>query len=266
MKQTKNLIVSISSDIGFELAKSFLSKNEKVIGTYRSSSKKIMFLKKKQVECFRCDISSNKSVDKISNLIISKYKLKNIIMAVGDQNPIGKFQKINFDNFEKSLKINFINQIRFLNNILKKKKNNKFNILLFAGGGTNNATENYMAYTLSKIALIKFCELLAFENRNVKISILGPGWVKTKIHSATLKQKKNSGKNFYKTKENFSKNNFYPIEKVVDCCNWLLKEKKQIVNGRNFSAVFDPWESKKIKNIKNNPNNFKLRRFGNDIF
>ena len=53
---------------------------------------------------------------------------------------------------------------------------------------------------------------------------------------------------------------------TIDCCNWILSSDRELVGGRNFSSVFDPWESDDIEKIKDNPNNFKLRRFGNEIF
>ena len=56
------------------------------------------------------------------------------------------------------------------------------------------------------------------------------------------------------------------MEKVIDCCNWILSSDRELVGGRNFSSVFDPWESEEIEKIKDYPNNFKLRRFGNEIF
>ena len=30
----------------------------------------------------------------------------------------------------------------------------------------------------------------------------------------------------------------FPMEKVIECCNWLMREKKQLVRNE---AVFDPW-------------------------
>ena len=47
----------------------------------------------------------------------------------------------------------------------------------------------------------------------------------------------------------------YPMEKVIDCCNWILSSDRELVGGRNFSSVFDPWESEEIEKIKDNPNN-----------
>ena len=55
------------------------------------------------------------------------------------------------------------------------------------------------------------------------------------------------------------------MSKVIKCCNWLINSSKNLVGGRNFSAVFDPWNSKKINLIKKDRNNFKLRRYGNNL-
>ena len=152
---------------------------------------------------------------------------------------------------------------------LSSKRDNKASkipsVLFFAGGGTNNATTNYMAYTLSKIASIKAVELLDAEVKDTKFTILGPGWVKTKIHKSTIDQPGSSGDNYKKTIQNFKNDNFYPMSNVIKCCNWLINSSKNLVGGRNFSAVFDPWNSKKINLIKKDRNNFKLRRYGNNL-
>ena len=139
---------------------------------------------------------------------------------------------------------------------------------MFAGGGTNSATTDYSAYTISKIASIKMVELLDAEIPDTSFSILGPGWVKTKIHASTLNLKSSAGVNYFKTVEMLEEDGkkCYPIEKVIACCNWILSSDRALVSGRNFSSVFDPWEDEKIKLIMNDKNLFKLRRFGNDFF
>ena len=139
---------------------------------------------------------------------------------------------------------------------------------MFAGGGTNSATIDYSAYTISKIASIKMIELLDAEINDTTFSILGPGWVKTKIHDATLQSEEAAGENYIKTLDMLDKNGekCNPMEDVIKCCNWILSSDRELVGGRNFSLVFDPWDSKDIEKIRDDSNNFKLRRFGNEIF
>ena len=58
-----------------------------------------------------------------------------------------------------------------------------------------------------------------------------------------------SGDNFKKTKDMLENDKCFPIEKVVECCEWLINSKRQLVGGRNFSAVHDPWNDEKINLI-----------------
>ena len=54
IKNQYSVILSISSDIGFEIAKSWIGK-KKIIGTYLTSSRKTQFLKSKGVDLFKVD-------------------------------------------------------------------------------------------------------------------------------------------------------------------------------------------------------------------
>jgi short-subunit dehydrogenase len=262
MKNEHSIILSISSDIGFTIAKTWLGKR-KIIGTYLSNSKKIEYLKSNGVKLYKVNFKKKDSVDKFCKKISSK-KVSSIISAVGTQNPISNFEKVNFDDWTDSIFINAINQIRCVVNLTKKRKK-PIKVILFAGGGTNNATKSYSAYTLSKIMLIKFSELIDYEMKSVSCSIIGPGFVKTKIHDATINNKIGAGNHYKKTINRFNSKNCVPIYKVVECVDWALSQSKKVVSGRNISLVYDDWGSKKFNNLLlKNTNIYKLRRFGND--
>ena len=137
--------------------------------------------------------------------------------------------------------------------------------MFFAGGGTNSATVNYSAYTISKIALIKMCELLDAEVKDVRFTILGPGWVGTKIHQATLKAKEDAGANYETTKYKLNSDELTPMNEVLDCCDWLINSPREVISGRNFSAVFDKWGSKELsQELVRDSEMYKLRRHGNE--
>ena len=136
-------------------------------------------------------------------------------------------------------------------------------VITWAGPGTKSANKLYFPYTISKIALIKSIELLDFEFKDVKFCILGPGWVKTKIHKETLNNKKKAQKNYYITKNvlNGSLSIDTSLQDINDCVKWIMCSKKKDVGGRNFSVKHDRWKSSKfIEKIRKNENNFKLRR------
>jgi len=165
--------------------------------------------------------------------------------------------------------LNFLNQLRLLHRLLPFRNQNttEKSVLFFAGGGTNNPVNHYSAYTISKIALIKSCELLDSEISDVKFSIIGPGWVKTKIHNSTLLSgEEMAGKNYLKTKQKLDSDECVPINQVIDSFEWVLSQPKKIVGGRNFSTVFDRWGSAElIKQLLSDENMYKLRRHKNDV-
>ena len=258
-----NLILSISSDIGYEIANQLLNKKKKIIGTYLNETNKTKLLRSKGILLYKVNFKNKKNIDIFCKRLKHK-KINLIISCVGTLEPVGKFTKVNFNKWSESVMINSINQIRCILNIIKKH-DKLIKIILFAGGGTNNATKNYSAYTLSKIMLIKFTELINFEEKNISCTIIGPGWVNTKIHKATFENKNLSGKNYFNTKKMLNSNNVTPLHKVVQCVSWILNQKKNIVGGKNISLVHDNWGNKKFKNLlKNNPDIYTLRRKGNN--
>ena len=139
-------------------------------------------------------------------------------------------------------------------------------MIFFAGGGTNSPTPAYSAQTLGKISLIKSVELLNDEIDDTKFMILGPGWVKTKIHQSTLKSKDGSNKNYKKTIEMLTNPNMCnPIEKVIEDIYKLIDLPKILVGGRNFSSVHDNLDKNKLKSLhEKNVDFYKLRRNLND--
>lgn len=263
------IIISISSDIGFELAKDWINKGYIVHGTFNNDSKNCKYLRSIGCNLIKLNLSSKSSMKRGLTKLCKLKSWNYYVSAAGTQNPVGSFLDNNFHEWSKSIDINFTNQVQILHSMLKlkNKSSSKRRVLFFAGGGTNNATKNYSAYTISKIASIKLMELLQSEIKNTIFTILGPGWVKTKIHQSTLIAKNKAGKNYSTTIKKFKNNDFYPISKVISCCNWIFSAKHQLVAGRNFSSVFDPWERKEVINkVLSDDNIFKLRRFGNEIF
>ena len=106
-------------------------------------------------------------------------------------------------------------------------------------------------------------ELLDHEIKDIKISIIGPGFVKTKIHNETLESINND--HYAETKRRL-KEDFNPISKVVKCFNKVIASNKKIYGGRNISAEFDKWNTHSLDEIlKYDQDIFKLRRDFNDF-
>jgi NAD(P)-dependent dehydrogenase (short-subunit alcohol dehydrogenase family) len=263
------IIIAVSSDIGSAMARRWLSREWNVFGTYRTKSHAVEELDGCGLRSIHCDLSDSASIrDTCSYLREHCCEWDVLVLCPGTQDPVGAFAKCDFDKWEESVEINFTGQMRIVHMLLPSRHVNSALgpcVLFFAGGGSNNAPINYSAYIVSKIALIKMCELLDAEVTDTRFVILGPGWVKTKIHESTLKAGMRAGNNYQRTVEKLVGDECTPMERILDCCDWLIESPRRLVSGRNFSLVFDMWGTEKL-NVKlaTDPNMYKLRRYGND--
>jgi NAD(P)-dependent dehydrogenase (short-subunit alcohol dehydrogenase family) len=264
---SERVIISISSDFGWALANDWLDAGFAVTGTYRTYSSKLDILKAKGATLYSCDLNNSTSIDHTCSSITEK-KWEVLCIAPASLDPIGEFIHTDFDEWEASIFLNFTSQMRIINKMLPARDTATDNgplVLLFAGGGTNSATKNYSAYTVSKIAQIKMTELLDAEIPDARFTIIGPGWVKTKIHESTIKAGvTGAGDNYQKTIDKLNEEFDTPMSRVVDCCNWVIGSKRKVVSGRNISLVFDKWGERELDELLiNDPDMYKLRRQGN---
>ena len=190
-----------------------------------------------------------------------------LVSCIGTLEPVGRFDQVDIQDWVNGVAKNSTFQIAALMNALPNR-NKKIipTVIFFAGGGTNSATPSYSSYTIGKIAMIKAVELLDSEFEDIKFSILGPGWVKTKIHQSTLETKNRPHENYNKTKKMLTNPEMCnPIEKVIDDIYKLIDLPKSLVGGRNFSSVHDNLDKNKLKSLyEKNVDFYKLRRNLND--
>ncbi len=261
-------IGSITSDIGTALARMFSEDGWDVIGTYRNSSN-LTEIKNYSKFLFYCDLSDPKTTSEVSKEFSDKGLSWDLfISCFGTQKPIGPFFKTDFDAWSDSIHVNAIEQLRLLHSLYNFRRGSA-TVIFFAGGGTNNAVKNYSAYTASKIMLIKMTELIDFENEDINISIIGPGWTRSKMHNETLETDRNLvGKNWETTKNFMESGAGTPMEDIYGCIRFILRNPEE-TTGRNFSVVHDDWR-KEHKNylleaLGSNYDMYKIRRFMNDF-
>ena len=120
METKKIILLSISSDIAFEVAKDLLKKKFKIIGTYKTSSNKISKLKKDGVKLFKLDLSNKKYwlVAKKINYFTKKLGL--FYFTCRSIKPNRKNYGTDSNNWERSIYINSLGQLRLLSKILKE--------------------------------------------------------------------------------------------------------------------------------------------------
>ncbi len=263
-KQKTTIILSVSSDIGNFLAKKYLEKGYFVIGTYRSEKNLDEIKNNPNTYLFRCDISNQKETnDFINKLKQLNLKWDTFISAVGYPLPLKSFFDSDFLEWSNSVYVNSIAQLKILHKIYElRNKEDIPNVIFFSSGGINNAVINFSAYTIGKIILIKMCEYLDAENKDLNIFIIGPGWTKTKTHDMILNKLDERDERFEKTKEFMKCKEGTPLEDIFQCIEYFCKQGKSVSSGRNIFVVHDHWKTNPElpEILKNNQDIFKLRR------
>lgn len=259
------VVISASSDIGAALCEEWRGKGWNVFGTYRTPAPLVTKLKE-QCQLFPCDLMDKESLQAAAKKIGESCLWDVLVFGPGHLEPIGDFQNVDFDAWEKGIQINLLRQLRLLHLLLPFRNRHSLlpepTVLFFAGGGVNNAVPYYSSYTLSKIALTKMCEFLDAEIPDTRFVILGPGCVKTKIHEPTLRLK--TGAHYQKTLLRLQNNDCTPMQQVIDSCTYLVTTPCRAVRGRNFSTAFDKWGSADLEAaLENDGDMYKLRRHAN---
>jgi len=267
MKKISAIIIGVSSDLGLALSQRWLKRGWKITGSYRKKYPQVRQLERAGARLVDCDLSDSVSLRRAAAKIKKLCRAWDIlVMAPASLTPIGAFTEVDFKDWEKSLRLNFINQMQLIYELLPlRNKVTRFGpcLLFFSAGGVNDAPLNYSAYTISKIATIKMAEILAAEVPDSRFITIGPGWLKTKIHQETLAAGLRAGSNYQRTINKFKAGEFTAMERVLDCCDWLVSQPKKIVSGRNFHVQRDQWGSKKlIKKLTRDQNLLKLRKYG----
>lgn len=261
------IIISISSDIGLALCNHWNEQGIKVLGTYRTYNEKLDQIKRNnKAKLFECDLLNDFSIDKACKEIVSYSPIWDILVfASGILEPVGLFENINYKNWQDNIKVNFLSCMNILHQLLpyrNKNSDKKPVILFFAGGGTNNAPRESSSYVISKIALVKSTEILAKEIPDSNFTIIGPGWVKTKIHESILNKKE--GEIYQKTVKRFQDNDFISMNKVLACLDWIITTESSSISGRNISISSDKIGSKELEiALDQDDDMYKLRRHKN---
>lgn len=260
----KIIVLGANSDIGAYLCNNWLDEGYNVIGTYRVKNEHMDKLETKGLVPVKVDLSKDLNLNHGHNLMKVAESWDLFISCIGDLRPLVTFEEANFSEWKSSFDLNFLKQIEVLHCLLQlpnsRSKSGRTSLFL-AGGAMNNATKYMSAYSIAKIGLTKFVELCQFENPKDKFSIIGPGWMKTKIHNQTLQAKGKASELSSITHMKTKTNDFNSFVKLQGLIEWVWSSPTEIVGGRNFSLSTDNWQDPDfVEKLKNNQERFKMRR------
>ena len=260
-------IAAISSDIGGRLVELYLDAGYRVIGTFRQRQHVRHLETRAEVHLIHCDIGNDRDLETVSSYFSENgFIWDHFISAVGQLSPIGKFVEVPARDWKKSVMVNSLQQLELLHYLTPyRRPEDGAKVAFLVGGAINRAFANYSAYSLGKVMLVKFCELISDETPDLHCVAIGTGWVASKIHDQTLAAGEAAGDNLSATRAFIEGNETgTPIEDIFALINWCFARPETA--GRNFSVVHDDWRdggAALSASLRRDEDMFRLRRSGN---
>lgn len=275
LKNRIALITGASRGIGKEISKKFLlngasiiicSKNKARIEKTKKELKNLNLHKSQFIKEYVVNLASEKETNLFCKEIISSYPALDILInCAGVHGPLGKLENYSMQNFRDTLEINLISPINICTHFLKEFKNKNYGkIINFSGGGATSPLPEMNAYSLSKVALVRFTENISAELKdyNIDINAIAPGAILTDMNKSILNAgPEEVGTNYYeKLKEKFKKDSG-DINIVTDLTLYLASKESDGISGKLISAIWDNWKNfDKFKDTLISTDIYNLRR------
>lgn len=257
------LILGASGSIGSYLTKN-LSNDLEVIATMRSDCN--LFENNYNVSSHQVDFAQKEDIYRFFKSIKEIDNIYGIVNCYGVQSPIGPFKDADFKIWENNLNTNFNNYAYLLHLFLNSNHSLK-KVINFSGGGCTFPRKYFSAYSISKISLYKFTEILALEykDKGIDFNIIAPGAIKSKMTQEVIDFGQDIG-NEYSEAVNTINSGGQDIEKILELCKLLLSKKSDRLSGRLFAAQWDSLNNYDMNELINDKNLFSLKRIDNKNF
>jgi len=256
-------IVSVTSGIGMYLAQRFLDEGSNVVGTVRATSNIDV---PEGTLVYHLDLSSPTTISRdLEGFVQGVSDFDILVFANGTMEPIGEALNLSPKGLLDNFQVNFFSVIDILAGMRDElgSGDKKKSVFFFSGGGTNSPNIGFAAYTLSKLALLKSSELFASEHPHTQFVCLGPGWVKTKIHTQAIMSSHTPTELKDEYFRRVAENDFLKPSEIYEAIIFM-HESFPNFSGRNVSLVNDNYKSREyIDRLLQDADYLKLRRSGN---
>lgn len=244
MSLTNVTIVGINSDIGFEMAYRFISRDCRVQGTYRNHkpdsfliSEGSPFPNSASPHFVEVDLTNQ------NHMYDAPKKMEGwdlLLCCAGTMEPIGKFMDCDPFLWDYAVRVNALGPLRLLRYLWPLRRP-EASVCFLAGPNLSKRTPTYSAYKAGKSMLTEMVRELAHEEPDHRIFLLAPGVVQTKIHQQTIRAGEKAA-NLERVKGIIEGNEkTTPFDAIFECLNWCISEPMDQITGRTVHVDHDPW-------------------------
>ncbi len=169
------------------------------------------------------------------------------IITVGAVKPVGLWHSVDKWEWAECVNSNLTTPFMLLRAVWDLRQPDA-KVIFFAGSNPQKIMDGYSAYNASKMALIKLVEQLDHETPDATFVAFGPGYVRTKIHKATLDAN-------WPNERIARGDDGHSMEEIYNALRFCINAPKNMVGGTNICVS----DVKKPKYFFIG-DNYKLRR------
>ncbi len=205
----------------------------------------------------KCDVSNPADVSDMVKRTIERFKKIDILVNnAGIYGPIGAFVENDLEQWKRAMDINLIGTVictKFVLPYMIKAKSGK--IINLSGGGSGGPPQpTISAYVTSKMAVVRFTEVIADEvkEHNIQVNSIAPGAVNTRLLDQILAAGDKVDKNFLERSMKQLEAGGTPPEKAAQLTLFLASEESDGITGKLLSAVWDDYQNfpKRLSEVK----------------
>ena len=231
-------------------------------------------LKKYNVDVLpiKCDVSNPSEVKEMVKKTVGHFKKIDILVNnAGIYGPLGLLSDNDLEFWAKTININLMGTVmctKFVIPYMMKARKGK--IINFSGGGSGGLpTPTISAYATSKVAVVRFTEVIAEEVKdyNIQVNSIAPGGVNTRLLDQVLEAADKLDKKFLGKAKKQKETGGTPPEKAAQLVLYLASDDSDGITGKLISAVWDNYKnfSNQLDEIKGTQI-YTLKRIDNVIY
>jgi len=201
-----------------------------------------------QVQVVSTDVSNRDDVMRLIETTLTTYgQIDILVNGAGVYGPIGLMWDVDVDEWIAAMAINLFGTFLCCHAVLPHmivRRQGK--IINFSGGGATSPLPRFMAYGVSKTAVVRLTETLAEEVKefNIQVNAIAPGAVDTRLQDAVLAAGERAGDLFARIRKlRETGEGGVPRELSAELAVFLASEDSDGLTGKLIAAPYDGWQS-----------------------
>lgn len=200
---------------------------------------KLAAMRGRGITAFQCDVALREDVLRLKHSLLDQFGGMDVLVnCAGVGLPRSRFTELDFDDVEKTLRINVFGTIHVTHTLLPLVQERKGSIINFSSTLSQRPRAGTVAYSASKGAVDAFTRALAIEaaEHGVRVNCIAPALVRSEIYLAAGMSQEDYDKLLAARAAEFPLKRVGEPEDVSGLVLYLVSEKASWLTGQIYAV------------------------------